>query len=152
MKKTRLLVLLGLVLCLLLAACAAFAEGEAPAETGEDASAPVVVEGFTLDFPWEGNTSECVIAGADDSLIQDGVLVLPEKLGDYAVRGYRLSLINGNVRILVANWNCRLYKDEEEAPDSKLEYYVIGYKNFSQLNDSDFDRAPDIQKGEYALS
>ncbi len=147
MKKTRLLVLLGLVLCLLLTACAAFAEGEAPSETGEDASAPVVVDGFTLDFPWEGNTSECLIAGADDSLIQNGVLVLPETLGDYKVKGYRLSLISGNVRILVANWNCRLYKDVEEAPVSNLEYYVIGYKNFSQLNFSYFYCAPDIQKG-----
>ena len=153
MKKTRLMILFGLILCLLLAACAAFAEGETPAETGEDVSAPVVMEGFTLEFPWEGNTSECVIADADDSLIQNGILVLPEKIGDYDIRGYRISLFSDSkIRILVSSSNYGLYKENEEAPDSKLEYYVITYKNFFQLSEREFDRAPDIQKGEYALT
>ena len=147
MKKSRFLILLGLILCLLLTACAAFAEGEAPAET----AGTFEVNGFTLERL--GNeTSDCRIISAADDKIMNGILILPEKLGDNVnLIGYAPSVITENVRIVLVPWNYDIWMKEEEAPDRKIEYFVITYKNFKNLSDSEMDKLPDIQNGEYAL-
>lgn len=146
MKKTRLLLLLGLILCLLLTAGALAENG---ASSG--ASNTFELNGYTLERLGE-NTSECRIIAASDDLIQNGVLVLPDKLNDEVfIVGYAPSVISESIRILVVPSNYSVWMNEEEAPDQKIEYYVIAYKDFASLNENELDRLPDIRKGEYAL-
>lgn len=151
MKKSRLLILLGLVLCLLLTAFA-LAEEEAPAVAAEETSRIIEADGFTLERLGD-ETNECRIIGVSADLVHNGVLILPDQLSrdDVYLVGYAPSLITEDLRILIVPWRYDIWMSEDEAPDQKVEYSVILYKGFKQLSEDELDHLPDMKKGEYAL-
>lgn len=133
MKHLRVLLLLAMALMLLL--------GAASAEETK-------VEGFTIRP--EGDEG-CVIAGVPETALQDGVLLIPEKVGEKTVYGFLPSAVSEDVRLVIHPRDRGVRCDEDDAPEKTMRFNTITYAGFKELSTEELDQLPDMQKGEYAL-
>ena len=141
MKRMRVILLLAMAFILL--AGAAFAE-----ETGS-AGKTTELDGYTVRLQDDG----CWIAGVPETAVQDGILTIPETVGEKQVFGYLPSAVGEDVRLVIQPRNNGIVCEEDaDAPDKTIRFHVLAYAGFKELSPEELDKLPDMQKGEYALT
>ena len=76
----------------------------------------VTVDGFTVVQNEDGN----FITSVDDSVINDGVLLIPETLGEIQINGYEPSLLRDEIKLIICSVNCSIHANEDNAPEQTL--------------------------------
>ena len=139
MKKTRILLALGLAL--LLAFSLASAE-----DAGKGSK---TVDGFTIE---KLNDSDCRILDTDEANIKDGTLIIPDVLDGMNVNSFYPAVVKEGVRTVIYPVTAWLDANEDNAPDQTLRFNALVYAGFKSLSADQLDRLPDMKKGEYALT